>query len=111
MYLDGSGHFHAVFHHCYQCPKGCVCGGHAYSTDGKQWAYPYISGSAYWENVTFSSGQVAQFHKRERPHLVFGKDGVTPVALTNGAALEGSIGKFGDATWTFMQPLEQKQAH
>jgi hypothetical protein len=28
------------------------------------------------------------------------------VALTNGAGIDG-IGKYGDATWTFLQPLRQ----
>jgi hypothetical protein len=69
-------------------------------------ADPYINGSAYWENVTLASGEALEFTKRERPHLVFGPDGITPVALTNGAGIDG-IGKFGDATWTFLQPLRQ----
>jgi hypothetical protein len=37
VYTDADGYYHAVFHHCFQCPKPCVCGGHAYSLDGKQW--------------------------------------------------------------------------
>ena len=107
MYLDADGGFHAIFHHCYHCPRSCVCGGHGYSLDGKQWYYPYINGSAYWENATLakSPGEVVQFYKRERPHLVFAADGVTPVALTNGAGVDG-IGEGGDATWTFLQPIK-----
>lgn len=103
--------FHALFHHCYLCPKACVCGGHAYSQDGVEWHYPFITGEAYnqFANVTRASRgsgkvEVVEFTKRERPHLVFGKDGVTPVALTNGAGVDG-IGKYGDHTWTFLQPL------
>ena len=99
MYKDADGHFHAIFHHCFQCPKPCVCGGHAYSETGADWHYPYINGSAYWENVTLSTGEVLEFHRRERPHLVFAPDGVTPLSLTNGVGLDG-IGRFGDATWT-----------
>jgi hypothetical protein len=106
VYMDESNHFHAIFHHCFRCPKNCVCGGHAYSIDGITWHYPYVSGSAYYENVTLASGGVLQFHRRERPHLVFAPDGYTPVALTNGAGIDG-IGKYGDATWTFLQPLRQ----
>ena len=104
VYLDEDGHYHAVFHHA--CPKSCVCGGHAYSLDGREWHYPYINGSAYFENVTLMSGQTLEFRQRERPHLVFAPDGVTPLALTNGAGVDGN-GKFGDATWTFLQPLRQ----
>ncbi len=99
MYQDANGILHAILHPCFQCPKPCVCGGHAYSETGADWHYPYINGSAYWENVTLSSGEVLEFHRRERPHLVFAPDGVTPKALTNGVGLDG-IGRFGDATWT-----------
>lgn len=105
VYTDADGNYHAVFHHCFQCPKACVCGGHAYSADGEHWHYPYINGSAYWENVTFTNGEVVEFKRRERPHLVFAADGVTPVALTNGAGIDG-VGMYGDATWTFLQPLK-----
>jgi hypothetical protein len=72
--------------------------------DGVKWHYPYINGSAYWENATMQDGSTWHFQQRERPHLVLGKDGVTPVALTNGAAVDGS-GLYNDHTWTFIQPL------
>jgi hypothetical protein len=44
------------------------------------------------------------FNRRERPHIVLGKDGVTPVALTNGVGIVGNEGR-GDAYRTFLQPL------
>ena len=34
----------------------------------------------------------------ELPHVVFDADGVTPVALTNGAGIDGT-GRFHDAVW------------
>ena len=109
-YLDADNHFHAVFHHCFQCPKPCVCGGHAYSLDSVTWYYPYINGSAYFEKVNLTDGRALEFHKRERPHLVFAKeDGVTPIALTTGSGIDG-IGKYTDHTWTFLQPIKRAAA-
>ena len=52
-----------------------------------------------------SSGEVLVFMRRERPHLVFASDGVTQVALTSGAGID-AVGKYGDATWTVLQPLK-----
>jgi hypothetical protein len=105
VYIDAQGHFHAVFHHCFQCPKSCVCGGHAFSADGVVWHYPYVNGSAYSAHVALVDGRELEFERRERPHLVFAPDGVTPVALTNGAGIDGT-GQNHDATWTFLQPLK-----
>jgi hypothetical protein len=62
------------------------------------------TGQAYSEKVELTDGRELEFTKRERPHLVFDKDGVTPVALTNGAGIDG-IGQYDDAVWTFLQPL------
>ena len=83
-----------------------ICGGHAYSQDGVEWHYPFITGEVYnkFANVTRAGGGTVEFTRRERPHIVVGKDGVTPVALTNGAGVDG-IGKYGDHTWTFLQPI------
>ena len=52
-----------------------------------------------------SNGTTLEFQRRERPHIVFGEDGVTPVALTNGAGIDG-VGAYGDATWTFLQLIQ-----
>ena len=71
------------------------------------YAARYTNGSAYDHHVTLDNGTQIEFHRRERPHLVFAADGVTPLALTNGAGIDG-IGQYGDATWTFLQPLETK---
>ena len=95
IYISGS----------YRCKKGCVCGGHAYSVDGVQWFYPLIIGEAYTQFATITNSTVVEFSRRERPHIVLGKDGVTPIALTNGAGMDG-VGKYGDHTWTFLQPLQ-----
>ena len=53
----------------------------------------YINGSAYDHHVTLDNGTQMEFTKRERPHLVFAPDGMTPLALTNGAGIDG-IGQY-----------------
>ena len=99
MYLDGDGYFHAIFHNMY--PDNFIdnCGGHSYSMDGKNWVY---GGKAFDNNVVFTDGGTYSFSRRERPHFVFGADGVTPLALTNGAQYGG---QYGDATYTLLQPV------
>ena len=110
VWRAADGSFHALFHHETGCahfgPESALnCGGHAFSVDGIDWHYPYINGSAYGENASLVGGGMVRFAARQRPHVVLGPDGVTPVALTNGAQLVGEGGKAGDATITFLQPI------
>ena len=63
------------------------------------------SRSVWPANVTFTDGSVATVRQRERPHVVMGADGYTPVALSTGFAAMGDGGEFGDKTWTLVQPL------
>ena len=112
VYLDEDGYFHALFHHETGCPAvswggGSNCGGHAFSADGRTWLYPWINGSAYPQNASLVDGSVAEFTARQRPHMVLGPDGVTPVAVTNGVGLLGAGGKGGDHMFTFLQPIRQ----
>ena len=99
LYLDGNGRFHAIFHNMYPEDNQENCGGHAYSMDGKNWVY---GGKAFDNHVVFTDGGAFTFSRRERPHFVFAQDGVTPLALTNGAQYGG---KYGDATYTLLQPV------
>ena len=71
------------------------CGYHSFSRDGWDWAFaPHPGGGsptgdawcAFTYNVTYVDGAVHSFGRRERPHLIFGADGVTPIALLNGLA-------------------------
>ena len=100
LYRDCNGNFHAVFNN--QSPDWQIenCGGHAYSEDGKNWVY---TGRAFGNDITFTDGSSMTANRRERPHLIFDKDGCTPVALTNGVG-------YGDAdgTYTLVQPLGTK---
>ena len=121
LYLDADGRFHALFHHEIGCPpkswttRNINCGGHAYSEDGRRWFYGSAAGgrangTAYWQNASLHGGGVLHFGARQRPHMVLGPDGATPVAVTNGAqavgaTAAGQLGAGGDASWTFLQQL------
>ena len=53
-------------------------GGYSWNSYGGEHAYPH------WAAFTDAANQT--FDMRERPHLIMEEDGVTPLALTNGAA-------------------------
>ncbi len=93
VWIDCNGYFHAIFHN--ESPEtkdASICGGHAYSLNGVEWIYGGLS-----DNSNFS------FPRRERPHLIFDDDQCTPIALTNGVEYGG---KYGDATYTLLQPIK-----
>lgn len=115
LYRDAQGIFHSL-HHEYPWPNGP----HAWSLDGWTWhKAPDDKGSrgnAYGPLVTFTdSAETLHAGCRERPSLVFGEDGVTPVALVNGfspnpshvgKAPSGSCRYSGvDYSYTLVQPL------
>ena len=112
VYLDARGHFHAIFHHmddadCPDVDELPACGAHAFSADGLVWTY---GGVAFGRSVTFTdTGAAFDFVRRERPHMVFAKDGTTPVAVTNGVAFadQPAPAPYGteSATYTLLQPV------
>ena len=81
---------------------GHTCGAHwyAHSMHGpwKQSTEP-----AYTENVTFVNGSTGRYLTRQRPQLVFAEDGVTPLALFNGASFEGNNPDLAILTHTYVQ--------
>lgn len=91
VWQDKNGNFHAIFH---EWPH--PAGPHAFSKDGKRWYWgpggPDPSGfcaesiCAYHGYIQLTDRDKSlELEGRERPHLIFGgKDGNTPVALTNG---------------------------
>ena len=99
VWTDVRGHLHALFHMQYGCTN---CGGHAFSRDGLGWNW---TGIAYTANTHFDDGSNVTFRNCERPHLVFDRDGVTPVALTNGVTVEES-----DRAFTLLRPLARTVA-
>ena len=111
IYEDINGYYHLLFHNEIPNPDHdqYFAGGHAASYDGYNWVY---FGYAYDTNISFiqneNENRMQNFvlHSRERPHLVFDKDGVTPLALTNGVLVNNN--KYGDdRSITFLQPINQ----
>lgn len=100
LYKDAAGVFHALFHLQYGCGADNSCGGHAFSEDGKAWTF---TGNAYTSHTRYADGSSADFPFCERPHFVFDKDGVTPLALTNG--VKPGWGSGGDQSFTLLRPL------
>ena len=117
-WIDANGNFHCLFHlmsaasrrprlyrgltHAarYDCDN---CGSHAFSVDGRHWTY---TGIAYTAKTSFTDATAVTFPYVERPHLVFAKDGVTPVAVTNGVKLGAQPGMQGDdQSFTLLRPL------
>ena len=87
-------------------------GAHYFSTDGgAQWSS--VPGAlAYGCEVAYADGSSECVIMRERPHLVFGADGTTPVALST-AAMHGppvAPGSFAQnrTSFTLVQALAQQ---
>tara|TARA_B110000208_G_scaffold17812_1_gene21523 strand:- start:139 stop:321 length:183 start_codon:yes stop_codon:yes gene_type:complete len=53
--------------------------------------------------VTFVNGSTGRYLTRQRPQLVFAEDGVTPLALFNGASFEGNNPDLAILTHTYVQ--------
>ena len=101
VYVDQGGVLHAVFHSQLIDDDERVCGAHAFSENGLDWT---MTGTAWGNVVDFIDGGRYEFSRRERPHLVFGADGVTPVAISTGFR-DGP----GDHTFTLVQETELSQ--
>ena len=82
------------------------CGGHAYSADGKDWTLHNTP--AYTTTITTAAGVGHPFARRERPHLLFGDDGVTPRMLFTSLTY-WSVGHKppNDKAFTFAQAIKQ----
>ena len=54
--------------------------------------------------MSFADGARRTFYRRERPHLIFGDDGFTPVALTT-AVIDSPV--YGvDRSYTLLQAVD-----
>jgi hypothetical protein len=84
-------------------------GGHQFSTDsGRTWSACVDScTTAYPGSVDFTDGTTGFFMMRERPHLVFGEDGYTPVALTTGVSPGPDSGNRNAYSYTLLQRIHQ----
>jgi len=112
LWRDNDGIFHSL-HHNYPYPSGP----HAFSVDG--WTWHTAPGSmAYNRYANFTDSQPIASGCRERPSLIFSKNGAIPIALVNGFSPNPSdIGKVPsgscryvkvDYSFTLVQPLNQK---
>jgi hypothetical protein len=102
LWVDARGHFHSVFH-CMDAGNCCeTCTGHACSEDGLLWKW---TGLAATGTATYDDGTSEVFGHCERPHLLFDKDGFTPIALTNGVKIQGLSND--DQSFTLLRPLQR----
>ena len=107
IYQDGDGYFHLILHNTIPDFGGgdneFYTGAHASSMDGYEWIF---FGYAYDNNVTFDDGTYFVFGPLQRPHLIFDKDGVTPIAITNAAlAVPGGNVANNDRAYTLLRPI------
>ena len=104
VWRDKRGNFHALFHKF--TDEHPNCGGHAYSADGKDWTLHNTP--AYTTTITTANGVGHPFARRERPHLLFGDDGVTPQMLFT-SLTNWSVGHKppNDKAFTFAQAIKQ----
>ena len=123
MWVDADGHYHILSHNGQrgEATWGAGdCGRHFFSTTGSAGTWrvaPFPKedlGGCAWPrvDVPFTDGKNYTFYRRERPHLVFGPDGFTPVALTTsaidsplGPGVPGFDGNQRDASYTLLQPV------
>jgi hypothetical protein len=83
-----------------------TCTAHAYNSDGIHWGY---SGTAATAETKYTDGTTVVYGHSERPHILFDKDGVTPMALTNGVKIQGLSNN--DQSFTLLRPLRTKPAN
>ena len=88
----------------------------AYAPPDRDWAAHgpplswHVTGVAYTNVVNFTDGSRHAFARRERPHLIWGQDGQTPIALSNGVQSAGTPNAPSeDGTFTLVQPLRTVQ--
>jgi hypothetical protein len=123
VWVDHRGVYHAVLHGGgWESPFGY----HYYSQDGFKWFGN--NDVKVYENIVHQAEGLPprNFSRRERPHVVLGKDGTTPIALTNGVTeawpctlvdkpVPGSNGTFilcpVDYCWTLAQGLVGWEKH
>jgi len=80
-------------------------GSHAFSADGVDWEF---SGAAYSNQVAYADGRIQAMKRRERPHMVFDPvDKTKLLAMTNGVLPAEGAGRYGDRSFTLVQPLAQ----
>ena len=106
MWMDENNILHTIWH---AGGWGVPFGYHRFSNDnGKTWVGFDYDLQTYNNTVYFDDGDIITYQRMERPHLIFDKDGYTPIALTNGAE-RGSPNQqfYPDYTYTILRPVNQ----
>ena len=105
---NGRPTFHAIFH------DHSTIGGHAFSVDGISWTYsPVVPFNA---TITYEDGSGVVLQRRERPHLIFDKQGYI-THLTSGVQPPPSSSRHppsaefqNDYTYTLVVPVRPQPA-
>ena len=98
--------YHALFH------DHVSFGGHAFSSDGRDWSY---SATAPYSNLlNFTDGAGIALQRRERPHLAFDDAGYISHLTTSAqppptAAKGPPAGCVNDHSFTSIQPVARQQ--
>lgn len=106
MDYDNGDILHTIWHNG---GWGRPIGYHRFSNDGGMtWKGFSYDIQTYNNTVYFTNGNIINYQRMERPHLIFDTDGFTPIALTNGAE-EASFNQifYPDYTYTLLRPINQ----
>ena len=97
---------HTIWHFNNETDWSYPLGMHLWSIDGGFNWNGYFDGTyAYQPYTQFNDGTNITFVHCERPHLIFDNDGITPIALTNGAIPPET--PQGDYSYTLLRPIKQ----
>jgi hypothetical protein len=118
LWKDAKGRYHILSHNGDRGAPGDHgdCGRHFFSASGDAGTWDAAplgaaarGGCAYFrDGVRFADGSLYTFFRRERPHLVFGADGSTIVALTTSAIdspTSPNLPGGQDGSYTLLQPV------
>ena len=102
FWVDKRGHFHFLMHYI---PDGQRVARHAFARSYEgPWALHEAS-IPYDTDVALAGGGNIAFHKRERPHFVFGPDGTTPTHMITGVVSPGPWSGYQGPSYTLVQAV------
>ena len=104
--MDARGGAHFLMHYI---PDAVLVARHAFAPSYYgPWTVSKVV--PYNSSVAFSDGSTVEFHKRERPHLVFDKSS-NPSHLVTGVVAPGKNEHgYQGLSYTLVQPIAQKPA-
>lgn len=121
IWRDRYGRYHMISHNgargqTFAHNASGDCGRHYFSETGKARTWRVapllpsqdLGGCAYSRSVPFANGATYTFYRRERPHIILGPDGYTPVALSTGVIDSPVDDILHDASYTLVQPIRAR---